>query len=107
MSVVNIKKKNLQSLGYEDVKDWIADPNNVYIGRPNYYLSLQGLRGSKWANPFPISETLSREQSIKKYRAWLKTSGLSPKELKGKNLGCWCSPEPCHGDVLLELANSN
>ena len=29
---------------------------------------------------------------------------LSP--LRGKNLACWCKPgEPCHADVLLELAN--
>lgn len=28
-------------------------------------------------------------------------------ELKDKNLMCWCKVgEPCHGDVLLELANS-
>lgn len=27
-------------------------------------------------------------------------------ELRGKNLACWCSLDrPCHGDVLLELAN--
>ena len=27
-------------------------------------------------------------------------------ELKGKNLSCWCKiGEPCHGDVLLEIAN--
>jgi hypothetical protein len=26
--------------------------------------------------------------------------------LKGKNLSCWCKVgEPCHGDVLLEIAN--
>jgi len=26
--------------------------------------------------------------------------------LKGKNLACWCKPgEPCHADVLLEIAN--
>lgn len=26
--------------------------------------------------------------------------------LRGKNLACWCKPgEPCHADVLLELAN--
>lgn len=26
--------------------------------------------------------------------------------LRGKNLACWCRPgEPCHADVLLELAN--
>lgn len=27
-------------------------------------------------------------------------------ELRGKNLACWCKPgEPCHADVLLQLAN--
>ena len=27
-------------------------------------------------------------------------------ELRGKNLACWCKlGEPCHADVLLELAN--
>lgn len=27
-------------------------------------------------------------------------------ELRGKNLACWCPPgQPCHADVLLELAN--
>ena len=29
------------------------------------------------------------------------------KELRGKNLACWCKPgEACHADVLLEIANS-
>lgn len=28
------------------------------------------------------------------------------KELKGKNLACWCKVgEPCHADILLEFAN--
>lgn len=27
-------------------------------------------------------------------------------DLRGKNLACWCGPDdPCHADVLLELAN--
>ena len=26
------------------------------------------------------------------------------KELKHDVLGCWCSPEPCHGDILYKLA---
>lgn len=27
-------------------------------------------------------------------------------ELRGKNIACWCPvDEPCHGDVILELAN--
>jgi len=25
------------------------------------------------------------------------------RQLRGKTLGCWCKPEACHGDVLLEL----
>ena len=24
-------------------------------------------------------------------------------ELDGKTLGCWCAPNPCHGDVLVRL----
>ncbi|HSR28229.1 MAG TPA: DUF4326 domain-containing protein [Actinomycetes bacterium] len=28
-------------------------------------------------------------------------------ELRGKPVGCWCQlDEPCHGDVLLRVANS-
>ena len=23
--------------------------------------------------------------------------------LAGKTLGCWCKPNPCHGDVLVKL----
>jgi hypothetical protein len=26
-------------------------------------------------------------------------------ELAGRDLVCWCAPLPCHGDVLLRLAN--
>ena len=24
-------------------------------------------------------------------------------ELKEKELGCWCTPSPCHGDILIKL----
>jgi hypothetical protein len=27
-------------------------------------------------------------------------------ELRGKTLACWCTPKPCHADVLSRLANS-
>lgn len=26
-------------------------------------------------------------------------------ELKNKTLGCFCKPEPCHGDVIIEYLN--
>ena len=81
-------------------KDVSNPPNSVYIGRP-----------SKWANPFIIGKDGTREEVIKKYKDWLLetewTTGLilDIGELRGKDLVCWCSPLPCHGDILLELAN--
>jgi hypothetical protein len=69
----------------------------VYIGRP-----------SKWGNPFSIGPDGTRKEVIANYEHWLiNESGLMPEigELKGKVLGCWCSPKPCHGDVLVKYAN--
>lgn len=66
-------------------------------------------RRTKWGNPFPMRDYKDRERVIKSYREWLPTQPHlmeSLHELKGKVLGCWCSPLPCHGDVLAELANS-
>lgn len=44
------------------------------------------------------------------YRTWLNHNEpdlieAAKRELKGKILGCWCAPLPCHGDVLAEIAN--
>lgn len=71
------------------------DEYDVFIGRP-----------SKWGSPFEIGIDGSRKQVIEKYKKWI----LSQKkllrdlhELKGKRLGCFCHPKPCHGDVLVEL----
>ncbi len=72
-----------------------CEPYDVYIGRP-----------SKWGNPFSVGKDGTRETVIKKYKFWIM---LQPElisslhELKGKILGCWCSPLLCHGDVLVEL----
>jgi len=70
---------------------------DVYIGRPG-----------KWGNPFEIGKDGTREDVVKKYRAWVVEQPVlmsSLHELKGKTLGCWCAPRACHGDVLAELAN--
>jgi hypothetical protein len=69
----------------------------VYIGRP-----------SKWGNPFVIGRSMTRAESVERYRAWLANQPhllAALPELRGRDLVCWCSPEACHGDVLLELAN--
>ena len=82
------------------------EPFDVYIGRPG-----------KWGNPFwftkyPVPgfahQERTREESIALFRNWIMTKPellRDLKDLKGKVLGCWCSPKPCHGDVLVELAN--
>jgi hypothetical protein len=28
-------------------------------------------------------------------------------DLRGCDLVCWCAPRPCHGDLLLRLANAS
>ena len=65
-------------------------------------------RPRKWGNPFSIGEDGTRKEVIEKYREWLLTQKHLLRdlhELKGKTLGCWCHPKPCHGDVLVELVN--
>lgn len=73
------------------------EPYDVYIGRP-----------SKWGNPFEIGRHGTRDEVIAKYREWLLSGDLVHEvtELRGKTLGCWCAPNACHGDVLVELANA-
>ncbi len=84
------------------------DPYDIFIGRP-----------SKWSNPFThfslektnaLFEVSTREEAIASYEVWLKENPellASIGELKGKILGCWCSPKPCHGDVLAKLADES
>lgn len=67
---------------------------DVYIGRP-----------SKWGNPFTIGKDGTRDEVIGRYKTWVETQTLPYEELRGKVLGCWCAPLPCHGDILMELAN--
>ena len=75
------------------------DSYDVYIGR-----------GSKWGNPFRIGIDGTREDVIKQYRDWIQTQPHllnSLEELRGKTLGCFCSPQACHGDILVELLNND
>lgn len=76
---------------------------DVYIGRP-----------SKWGNPFRIGpgiQEAARADAIAAFRAHLmrhpELLTAAKSELRGKTLGCYCAPRPCHGDVLLEIANAD
>lgn len=103
---------------------WRMPEGAVYVGRP-----------TKWGNPFkvgvafcgPTIQTLhTPAEVVAHYRRWLSLDTLHPlmwdkplivahvyakagllaAELAGRDLACWCPlDQPCHADVLLELAN--
>lgn len=76
-----------------------APKDAVYIGRP-----------SPWGNPFQIQGNHTREQVVETYRDHVENNPelqkLIKQNLRGKDLVCFCAPKACHGDVLLEIANS-
>jgi len=76
---------------------------DIYIGRP-----------SKWGNPFKINAVyqghkMNRLNTIQAYEDWIRYSDEGQKllldipSLYHKVLGCWCKPQPCHGDILVQL----
>lgn len=78
--VVNIKK---------------FDDDYIFIGR-----------GSKWGNPYRIGKDGTREQVIEKYEDYIRNKPEMMADLPklvGENLGCYCYPKKCHGDVLVKL----
>jgi hypothetical protein len=80
---------------------------DVYIGRAG-----KGQDGY-FGNPFRIEPGESRDSSLEKYKAYfynrLETDPEFKKrihELKGKTLGCFCKPHPCHEDIIAEYLDS-
>ena len=98
---------NIVNLNYEsNIKDWLLKEENVYVGRAN---PSYGLSQSKWANPFTLRHYNDRALVIELYkRHLLQNTHLTEtiNELKGKVLGCWCSPENCHAEFLHLLAGN-
>jgi hypothetical protein len=87
----------------------IIPPCAVYIGRKN---ARYGLMASKWANKFraSIHTHAGHAPAVASYEHWLWSQRHlmdALHELTGRDLVCWCAPLPCHGDVLLRLANSS
>jgi len=92
---------------------WRMPENTVYVGRPTI-----------WGNPFipgednpflPGRKVADLRHAFVLYRSMApmnkKLVEPARKELRGKNLACWCPVELyaadgyCHADVLLEIAN--
>ena len=110
-------------------KGWRMPEGAVYVGRPTMWGNPFYLRGTTvllrgvseelfWAHR-PTVE-YAREEAATSFGKWLdgRSPGLivakdrqtgilaSLEELRGHDLACWCPlDQPCHADVLLELAN--
>jgi len=79
----------------------MKDSADIYIGRG---------KGSIFGNPFA---SLSRPEAIREYRRWFRIRlGADVAFLatvlgmRGKRLGCFCTPLACHGDVIANFVNT-
>lgn len=92
MSVANVKK---------------SQPYNIYIGRENNFYHHEA---SEWANPYVMDEWHTRDMVLGLYYWHLIANPNlydATKELRGKTLGCYCAPLPCHGDLLTWLSEGH
>ena len=82
-------------------------------------------RPGKWGNPFSIGKDgpmgrkpidsvgavgffadMLRDEQLRAASRYPSVDEIR-QELRGKNLACFCPPfQPCHADILLEIANS-
>lgn len=85
-----------------------AEKYDVYIGRPG-----RGQPGI-FGNPHAIGRcplckcTHNRREAIDAFKAYFYARLADDPQfqaavhtLKGKVLGCFCAPKPCHGDVIV------
>lgn len=76
---------------------------DVYIGRP-----------SPFGNPYVLQTESDRKKVIDMYREYFyERVEIDPEfrskvlKLRGKVLGCYCAPKPCHGDVIVEWLSTH
>jgi hypothetical protein len=82
-------------------RGWRKPTDTVVVSRP-----------SRWGNPFATRDAGDRARVVALYRDFIQRPEnaalreAARRELRGKNLACWCPLDgPCHADVLLEVAN--
>ena len=92
-----------QRIQRKRTKGWKMPPNAVYVGRPTMW-------GNFAASVCCIADPA---EAVAAYRRWIEQvasdawKGRAVIELRGRNLACWCPlDQPCHADVLLEIANA-
>jgi hypothetical protein len=103
-------------------KGWRMPPNTVNVARPsrwgNFYRVGEPMCGAtikRWGHrlrDFSNRDRVcaDRAEAVRLFAAVVGfDEAIHPslrEQLRGKNLACWCPlDQPCHADVLLELAN--
>jgi hypothetical protein len=120
-AAVCIKAGSLRKMtprSYENLRHWMADPRNVYVGRYGRIFikdpktgetAIYHYKGSKWGNPFTVEEH-GLAEALRRYKAHLysvRPDGTrlvdQIEELRGKKLGCFCDQsQPCHAQILVD-----
>lgn len=92
-------------------KGWRMPPGAVKVDR-----------STRWGNPWRVGEAHVPDaaEAVRMFRvrldgllagrahpdSYMGRIAADVGQLRGRDLACWCRPgEPCHADVLLELAN--
>ena len=112
--VKNVSKIFRVNEGYTSFGEWFDTENNLYIGRNAAKYAMRDVPDSKWVNPFRVCDCIGPskewilEDILRTYENYVRNNPSlknSLHELKGKQLGCWCKPNQCHGDILIKLYN--
>ena len=109
--VINVKVAELRKRGYNSFLEWASDPKHVYVGR-NMTVYVPGTVASPLANPYSAKQ-FGRRECVEKYIELLKRSPdmiekiRQMKQAGVTEIGCWCAPELCHGDIIAALINQD
>lgn len=103
-----------QRIQRQRTKGWRMPANTVYVGRPTRYGNPFRAGDEITQFPFrdaygPVVRDAAHAVEIFKGYARITTfyDAMVRVDLAGRNLACWCPlGQPCHADVLLELANA-
>ncbi len=113
-------------------RGWRMPEGAIYVGRPTVFGNPWGIGADGLVlGPgmfFSADPDMTRPMIVAMYADWLELGELAPvlmcgvkytrlidqrraifdalPDLRGHDLACWCPlDQPCHADVLLELAN--
>jgi hypothetical protein len=114
------------------IKGWRMPAGAIYVGRPTKWGNPWGIGADGLVlGPgmfFSADPDMTQQMIVAMYADWLELGNLAPAlmtggkylrlveqrqsiiealpDLRGHDLACWCPlDQPCHADVLLELAN--